>query len=66
MASGVKGSAFPTLAELAAPVQTRRAETLPGFRAATPLHKTKKETPGEAPGVEFSLGSLLKAALTGL
>jgi hypothetical protein len=30
-------------------VQTRRAETLPGFRFASPLHK--EETPGEAPGV---------------
>ena len=31
-------------------MQTRRAEALPGFRLASPLHE--KETPGEAPGVE--------------
>jgi hypothetical protein len=42
-------------------VQTRRAEALPGFPFAAPLHE-KKTTPGEAPGVgggfAFPVGSL--------
>jgi hypothetical protein len=32
-------------------VQTRRAEALPGFRLASPLHE-KKETPGESAGCQ--------------
>jgi hypothetical protein len=35
-------------------VQARRAKALTGFRFASLLHE-KKETPGEAPGVEVAL-----------
>jgi hypothetical protein len=33
-----------------------RSIRLADFRTASPLHKQNKETPGEAPGVEVSLG----------
>jgi hypothetical protein len=40
-------------------MQTRRAKSLAGFRTAPTLHEKKKETPGEAPGVEVGLSLCL-------
>jgi hypothetical protein len=47
-------------------VQTRRAKALAGFRTAPPLHEKKKETPGEAPGIEIIFDACEKRACTGI
>jgi hypothetical protein len=46
-------------------VQTRRAEALPGFPFAAPLHKKEKGTPGEAPDAGGLVASRCKSGPSG-